>query len=329
MKEVNDERICALLRGGASVRETAEQAGCAGSTVYKVARRNGIQMQRGALAENADAVAELTRKGTPYREIARRYGVDKNSVREFCKRHGIELTDEQKAINAEDARKRGKYSEAEVKRRIEDNHSDLEYVEGYEGYTSRVIVLCKKCGKKHDALYVNLIRPVVHRCPNCSKEKRQASEAERINKRLNKRAERIRRLEIERADRERAKEHKCPVCGAMTTRPKYCSKNCANRVRNKHGEVSRRLKIKTAMVDRDISLEGLYKRDHGVCYICGMQTRLDDYIVRDGTYICGDWYPSIDHVIPLSRGGTHSWMNVRLAHRRCNYEKADRYPATS
>ena len=34
-------------------------------------------------------------------------------------------------------------------------------------------------------------------------------------------------------------------------------------------------------------------------------------------------YPSIDHIIPVSRGGLHSWDNVRLAHFLCNAVKSD------
>lgn len=322
--------ICAYLRAGCSAKETAQKAGCSVPLVYKVARLNGIKMcgQKSILDEKKDEIARLTAMGEPYREIARKYGTTSKTVRSFCKKNGIELTDEQKTINIEQNGGHNKLSDAEAKRRIEEKHSELEYISGYNDNMSQVTVLCKRCGKTHKSAYALLVRATAHRCPNCSKMKKQASEAERIKNRLNKRTEQIRRLEAE-EEKKRAKAHKCPVCGAMTTRPKYCSKNCANRVRNKHGEVSRRLKIKTAMVDRDISLEGLYKRDQGICHICGMQTRFDDYVVRDGAYICGDWYPSIDHVIPISKGGTHSWTNVKLAHRRCNYMKADRYPATS
>lgn len=30
---------------------------------------------------------------------------------------------------------------------------------------------------------------------------------------------------------------------------------------------------------------------------------------------------SVDHVLPLSRGGTHTWGNVQIAHNRCNVSK--------
>lgn len=32
---------------------------------------------------------------------------------------------------------------------------------------------------------------------------------------------------------------------------------------------------------------------------------------------------TIEHIIPISRGGTHTWDNVAPAHYRCNMSKAD------
>lgn len=50
---------------------------------------------------------------------------------------------------------------------------------------------------------------------------------------------------------------------------------------------------------------------------------------RDGQICvyCGGSATSIDHVVPRSRGGTHTWDNVVAACRRCNHAKADRYLA--
>ena len=45
---------------------------------------------------------------------------------------------------------------------------------------------------------------------------------------------------------------------------------------------------------------------------------LNDYVVTDNTIICGDYYPSVDHVVAVCDGGEDSWDNVRLAHRICN-----------
>ena len=48
--------------------------------------------------------------------------------------------------------------------------------------------------------------------------------------------------------------------------------------------------------------------------------------LRDGhrCQYCGDLAENIDHVVPRSRGGTHTWDNVVAACRPCNARKEDR-----
>ncbi len=50
-------------------------------------------------------------------------------------------------------------------------------------------------------------------------------------------------------------------------------------------------------------------------------------MVRDdhACQYCGSAADSIDHVVPRSRGGEHSWDNVVAACRPCNVRKRDRY----
>lgn len=49
-------------------------------------------------------------------------------------------------------------------------------------------------------------------------------------------------------------------------------------------------------------------------------------LVRDGfrCQYCGERAETIDHVVPRSRGGTHTWENLVAACRGCNVRKADR-----
>jgi 5-methylcytosine-specific restriction endonuclease McrA len=49
-------------------------------------------------------------------------------------------------------------------------------------------------------------------------------------------------------------------------------------------------------------------------------------LARDGhrCVYCGAAATSLDHVVPKSRGGEHSWENVVAACGRCNHTKADR-----
>jgi len=44
---------------------------------------------------------------------------------------------------------------------------------------------------------------------------------------------------------------------------------------------------------------------------------------------CGGHADSIDHVVPRSRGGPHTWDNVVAACRPCNMRKRDRSPEES
>jgi len=65
---------------------------------------------------------------------------------------------------------------------------------------------------------------------------------------------------------------------------------------------------------RDVNLTYLIERDGGRCGLCHK-------LVRDKK---GPMRPSIDHIIPLSRGGTNTLDNVHLAHYRCNLSKGNR-----
>jgi 5-methylcytosine-specific restriction endonuclease McrA len=51
------------------------------------------------------------------------------------------------------------------------------------------------------------------------------------------------------------------------------------------------------------------RRDHYSCQYCGSTKKL-----------------TLDHVIPRSKGGKHSWDNVVIACERCNSRKGDRTP---
>ena len=62
-----------------------------------------------------------------------------------------------------------------------------------------------------------------------------------------------------------------------------------------------------------------------MCSLCGGICNWGDYIIKDNNFIAGDYYPSIDHIKPIAKGGLHEWNNIQLAHRICNTNKRDRY----
>lgn len=76
---------------------------------------------------------------------------------------------------------------------------------------------------------------------------------------------------------------------------------------------ARKLQATVEVVD----YAAIAERDHNVCHICGLAVDLNA-----GTY--DPMARTFDHVIPLSRGGEHAVLNVKVAHRLCNTRKNNR-----
>lgn len=114
----------------------------------------------------------------------------------------------------------------------------------------------------------------------------------------------------------------CKRCGKPFVRQSpnqiYCSKTC-----NAAVYWMRRNDAKRVGVDEveTITLREVWERDHGRCYLCGRKTDWSDYHIVNGWRVTGPRYPSRDHVIALSNGGTHTRDNIRLACFECNANK--------
>lgn len=87
-----------------------------------------------------------------------------------------------------------------------------------------------------------------------------------------------------------------------------------NRDRHNAKKHRRRARERAAFVE-NVDPAIVYRRDRGVCYLCN----------RPVPRVVGDRLsPALDHVRPLSRGGLHSYENVRLTHHICNARKGAR-----
>lgn len=78
-----------------------------------------------------------------------------------------------------------------------------------------------------------------------------------------------------------------------------------NALRSASRRRARKLDAYIEDVDRNV----IYERDNGVCGICNKAVPRDDF--------------HVDHIIPLSRGGEHSYDNCQLSHSSCNRRKGD------
>lgn len=132
----------------------------------------------------------------------------------------------------------------------------------------------------------------------------------------------------------------CLVCGKdfeptiASDRVIYCSKSCADyklkrdaRARGYKAPLTdarrnsahrRRVRLRGGRTGREVVRDEILKRDAGRCGICG------DPITAD------EWpHPlslTLDHIIPIHRGGIHDPLNVQAAHSRCNSSKGARLP---
>lgn len=61
-----------------------------------------------------------------------------------------------------------------------------------------------------------------------------------------------------------------------------------------------------------LTKKNLYYRDKGKCAYCGAMLSLEK--------------ATVDHILPMSKGGRTRWENVTIACSECNFKKNDRTP---
>src|SRR5690625_189169 len=147
------------------------------------------------------------------------------------------------------------------------------------------------------------------------------------------------------------RQTECAFCGeqfnARFNRGRWvetCSKSCAQRLRVKRGlhawqlaprygtwtdggdpladwrSSVRRRALKAGAETEPYTRDEIAERDGYTCQLCGGQVDMELKWPDPG-------FPSIDHVIPLSRGGSDLKTNIQLAHLRCNIAKGDQVQA--
>lgn len=61
------------------------------------------------------------------------------------------------------------------------------------------------------------------------------------------------------------------------------------------------------------------------CAICGQEVDPDDTWVNETGRKCfGRKYPTVDHILPIKRGGSDTFDNVQLACKQCNSRKGSK-----
>lgn len=306
-----EERIKVVIsfaEKGYTRKEIADEIGCTERIVDRCLKKAGIKAKRAKKKRRLDheAMREYFAEGYSAQETAEQFGTTVNSVRKICRgiRPGNQYTN-------------GLFDrEANAKQQIAERTPNFEYAGNFTGVDGYVDLKCKTCGTIIRKSFV-AVRHGTARCDECyRREREQRKEEKQQQKEKRQKEERkFRKYKIAFKKQPQQAEMKfCPICGnPFIGGRKYCSQYCASQNKWQMKEGYR----------HKFPLDEVYKRGRGICYICGGLCDWEDYTVKDGVTVYGDYYPSRDHVIPKSKGGQNSWENIRLAHRICNSKKAN------
>lgn len=189
-----------------------------------------------------------------------------------------------------------------AKSKVTDSPDGFEYVSHTRG---RVKLKCKSCGNVLERAR-STVRCKNIKCEYC-KEAKQLSEA------------RQKMMCFFVALRESKTPRRCETCGEKFTSiypaQKYCSGKCKRYSRSYRG----RCKRYGVYYDPSVTRIKVVKRDKCTCQICGKVCNPQD----KSWGFSGPDFPTLDHIIPLAKGGTHTWGNVQCACGICNSYKRD------
>jgi hypothetical protein len=103
----------------------------------------------------------------------------------------------------------------------------------------------------------------------------------------------------------------------------YCTTECRDEAKRKvrNGSSHRRRAKKFGCAYEPVSKLKVFERDGWKCYLCGCDTP------RQLSGTMEPNAPELEHVVPLSAGGAHSYDNTRCACRQCNRVKGADTPA--
>lgn len=335
MKKLDDAtilRIYLKLKQGKTLTQVAKEVGSNKNTVWKYANKYGIKNKHftSQCLKYDKEIRKLVEENCGYREIARKLNLDRNSVRDYCKRH-LNYYSQAKATTSIPQ------SKDDVSDKISKQNPDVEYIDGYKNYYSKVNVRFKTCGHYKTVTYfASTTKNLV--CLECAKKEREIKrnlllEVQKNERQRNKLIRDFKRLLLKRIKnldkKQQTVEIVCSHCGNVFVsnhkKAKYCSDICRKKMHQRNKDAVRRLRIKNGMVDKDISLKRLYDKYNGICAICGKPTDWNDCEWKGKVFYAGYMYPSHDHIKPVSKGGKQSWENAQLVHRYCNTLKGDKY----
>ena len=324
------------------VKEIAEIANIGSNAITSQMKREGLGRNHQRMRPKVvNEIVNRAKLGESYYAIAKDIGMNPASVSTVAIKNGIRRGKGGGCVARNNAARSSKAAPKRMARVRDAIGESFEVVR--ETRKDWFLLRCRECGHEFER-YVDLHCKT--ECPECHRREVERHETERKTASMRRALVRAFRGVLRVKEREEREErerefldtvHVCKECGREFTlrelrednpwnfsnNPTFCSLSCSHRYRGRISKHRRREKKRAG--DCDLSLRELDERDNHTCYLCGGQTDWNDYRVDgSGNFVAGDMYPSMDHVIPLVAGGTHTHGNLRIAHRLCNALKGDR-----
>lgn len=297
-----------LIVDGIAANEIAKVIGCSPSTVTNFKSRHGMTDYKLYSVETKREAVRLVLSGMSDYQVADMLGVNHGTVGNWARAAGIVRGKGGGCVARNNAARSSKAAPKRMARVRDAIGESFEVVR--ETRKDWFLLRCRECGHEFER------RVDLHcktTCPECM---RLEVERHKEEHRAKSEQEQKRAL-MQRLVNLLAYEHVCPECGRKFRHSNpykvYCTARCAQHHKG-NGDSVKRAKKNGAEYDCSISLDKLIDRDGLACYLCGKTCTKEDK--RWGTF--GPDYPTIDHVIPLSKGGSHTWDNVKVACGECN-----------
>lgn len=293
-------------------------------------------------------------QGHTVNEVSEKFGITIAQFDNERRVRGIAKTEEQRRdswrVSIRKASEKGNEIQKIRARQKCINHLDslgFDYIDD-DGKMGRVRCRICKCEFERSLSHLRNGNVVCSECAMVQKvEQEQARKKEIQERKAKQEAERIEKNPLGLSSYQLSIQEKydavciCEVCGKQYTLrdrmqggdTKYCRDNgcCSVSCRRKRSRSKQRKagfpknhlhrahKYGCAY-ESGITLRKLIKRDGLRCALCGKMCNPNDH---EWTKYFGPTSPTIDHIIPMSKGGGHVWDNVQVAHAICNSIKRD------
>lgn len=329
------EKTVELLKQGYKPNEIRIMLGWKSVTsVHTIAKKIGLSKKEkdAEVAKQIDAMlrqgktrfeaqTELNQSWQYVNRLIKQYGIQYEGIERACSICGrafIVKDENGQKYCSDDCRRVASHRTNEnandngVAEKIGAKFPDWEYIGGYTGSDGTMVIRHKVCGFTTMKSCVTLRhnQPECFLCKHLEIKQRKEREKEIQAKQIEARRfyQPVKKVKVQRMT-------ECKVCGSFffNDRKTYCSDECARKGANHYHDMKKRKRMRDSWTEesKTISLDKLFDRDGGICWLCGKACDIEADPNSNN-------YPSIDHIVPISLGGKDEWQNIKLAHRICN-----------